>query len=283
MNSTSILEQFVIKGKGVTAQGKVLSIIIIIITAIALLGLVAYFGITASVPSIAGTGSSLLTENPELNLVRRFEQVAASSEGFVSEYPNPELVFASRFGPNWVVNPELNLLQGYAGSVEPVSLYPNPELMFAQKFAKNWVVNPEMNLVHRFAGSSAPITQYPNPELMLAAKFAAASAPVTQYGNPELMVAGRYAVSSVLVTQYPNPELMLANKLAAARAPVTQYQNPELALAQRYAVEVGAGFTQWVLNPELSIVQRFMQDAYNGTFLATNPEIKVHLQYVNGG
>lgn len=240
MNSTSILEQIVVKGKGVTVQGRVLSMIIII-TAIALLGLVAYFGITASVPSIAGGGSSPLSENPELNLVRRFEQVAAGSTMIVSEYPNPELIFASRFGPNWVVNPELNLAQTYAGSVEPVSLYPNPELMFAQKFAKNWVVNPELNLIHRFAGSSAPLTQYPNPELMLVEKFASAS------------------------------------------APVAQYLNPELAFAQRYAVIEGAGSTQLVVNPELNIVQRFDQDAYDGAFLATNPEIKVHLQYVNGG
>jgi hypothetical protein len=76
---------------------------------------------------------------------------------------------------------------------------------------------------------------------------------------------------------------MLTNKLAAARAPVTQYQNPELALAQRYAVDMGAGSTQRVLNPELSIVQRFVQKIYDGTFLAANPEIKVHIQYVNGG
>jgi hypothetical protein len=244
MNSTSFLDQFVVKGKGVTLQGKVLSIIIIIITAIALLGLAAYFGITASVPSIAGAGSSLISENPELivaqryvaevaargetlfeiknpelNLIRRFEQVAAF-ESAISEYPNPELVLASRFGPNWVVNPELNLAQRYAGSVEPVSLYPNPELMFAQKFVKNWVVNPELNLAYRFAGSSAPVTQYPNPEL---------------------------------------------------------------ALAQRYAVEGGTGSTQWVVNPELSIAQRFGQETYDGSFLATNPEIKIHLQYVNGG
>jgi hypothetical protein len=250
MNSTSFLDQFVVKGKGVRVQGWVLSTIIIIITAIALLGLVAYFGITASVPSIAGAGSSLISEspelivaqryvaevaargetlfeikNPELNLIRRFEQVAVASEGIVSEYPNPELIFASRFGPNWVVNPELNLAQTYAGSVEPVSLYPNPELMFA----------------------------------------------------------GRYEVSSAPVTQYPNPELMLAEKFVAASAPVTQYLNPELAFAQRYAVVVGAGSTQWVVNPELSIVTRFAQEAYDGSFLATNPEIKVHLQYVNGG
>ena len=57
MNSTSILEQFIVKGKGVTVKGRVLSVIIIIITAIALLGLVAYFGITASAPSIAGAGA----------------------------------------------------------------------------------------------------------------------------------------------------------------------------------------------------------------------------------
>ena len=148
MNSTSFLDQFVVKGKGVTVQGKVLSIIIIIITAIALLGLVAYFGITASVPSVAGAVSVLISENPEFNLVRRYEQVAAASEGIVSEYPNPELIFASRFGPNWVVNPELSLAQGYAGSVEPVSLYPNPELMLAKTLA----------------AASAPVTQYLNPE-----------------------------------------------------------------------------------------------------------------------
>jgi hypothetical protein len=176
--------------------------------------------VISSVPSFAGAGSSPLSENPELNLVRRFEQVAAGATMIVSEYPNPELIFASRFGPNWVVNPELNLAQTYAGSVEPVSLYPNPELTFAQKFTKNWVVNPELNLTHRYAGSSAPVTQYPNPELML---------------------------------------------------------------AQRYAVAGGAGSTQWVVNPELSIVQRFVQEAYDGSFLVTNPEIKVHLQYVNGG
>jgi hypothetical protein len=93
----------------------------------------------------------------------------------------------------------------------------------------------------------------------------------------------RYAASSAPVTQYPNPELMLAKKFAAASAPVTQYLNPELARAQRYAIEVGASSTQWVANPELSIVQRFAQDAYDSLFLATNPEIKVHLQYVNGG
>lgn len=220
MNGTSNLEQFVVKGKGVMVQGRLLSIIIIIITAIALLGLVAYYVITASGPSITGAGSTLLSENPELNLVRQFEQIAESSEGIVSEYPNPELIFASRFGPNWVANPELSLAQRYAGSVEPVSLYPNPELIFAQKFTKNWVVSPELNLVHRFAGASAPITQYPNPEL---------------------------------------------------------------AFAQRYAVETGAGSTQWVVNPELSIAQRFSQETYDGSFLTTNPEIKVHLQYVNGG
>ena len=93
----------------------------------------------------------------------------------------------------------------------------------------------------------------------------------------------RFAGSSAPVTQYPNPELMLAKKFAAANAPVTQYSNPELALAQRHSVESRVGFTQWVVNPELSIVQRFAQEAYDGSFLATNPEIKVHLQYANGG
>jgi len=53
---------------------------------------------------------------------------------------------------------------------------------------------------------------------------------------------------------------MLVEKFAAAGAPVTLYAKPELALAQRFA-----------------------QEAYDGSFLATNPEIKVHLQYVNGG
>ena len=76
---------------------------------------------------------------------------------------------------------------------------------------------------------------------------------------------------------------MLAQRIIAVSEPVSQYPNPELALAQRNAVEVGAGSTQWVVNPELSIVQRFGQETHDGSFLATNPEIKVHLQYVNGG
>jgi len=119
-----------------------------------------------------------------------------------------------------------------------------------------------LNIIHRFAGSSALLTQYPNPELMLAENFAAASVPVTQY---------------------PNPELMLAQRPIAVSEPVSQYLNPELALAQRYAVEGRAGSTQWVVNPELSIVQRFAQGTYDSSFLAANPEIKAHLQYVNGG
>lgn len=101
--------------------------------------------------------------------------------------------------------------------------------------------------------------------------------------NPELNLAQKYAGSVEPVSLYPNPELMLAKKLAAASAPVTQYLNPELALAQRYAVEGGAGSTQCVVNPELSIVTRFTEEAYDGSFLVTNPEIKIHLQYVNGG
>ena len=97
MNSTSIFDQFVVKGKGVTVQGRVLSIIFIIITAIALLGLVAYFGITASVPSIAGAGSSLISESPELIVAQRYVAEVAARGETLFEIKNPELNLIRRF------------------------------------------------------------------------------------------------------------------------------------------------------------------------------------------
>ena len=99
MNSTSFFEQFVVNGKGVTVQGKVLSMILIIITAIALLGLVAYFGITASVPSIAGGGSSLISESPELIVAQRYAAAVAARGETLFEINNPELNLARRFEP----------------------------------------------------------------------------------------------------------------------------------------------------------------------------------------
>jgi hypothetical protein len=96
-------------------------------------------------------------------------------------------------------------------------------------------------------------------------------------------VASRFAESIVPVTQYPNPEILFVQKFSLGGEPVSQYPNPELTLAQRYSIERGAGSTQWVVNPEVIFAQKFSAPAYDSSFLSANPELKVHLQFINGG
>ena len=352
MNSISILEQFVVKGKGVSEHAKLISTIVVIIVAFALAGLIAYLIGSVGAPAIAGAGDFTISQNPELlvaqryaadvaargetlfeiqnpelNLVMRLQE-AGVSEGIVSDYPNPEVFFASRFAPDWVENPELNLLSWYENYFEQVSLYKNPELMVAgryagsapaeagltieQKYAVMGVevgkplsiyANPELGVARRFAGAFEPVSYSSNPELMVAERFAQAKEasagltieqkyavmgveigkPLSIYANPELGVASRFAAAFEPVSYSSNPELMVAERFAGISEPVSLYPNPELTLAQRYAVETGAGSQGWVLNPELALVQRYAVELDNSAFLETNPEIKQHLRFIQGG
>jgi hypothetical protein len=290
MNSISILEQFVVKGKGVSEHAKLISTIVVIIAAFALAGLIAYLVTGIGAPAIAGAGDFTISQNPELlvaqryaadvaahgetlfeiqnpelNLVMRLQE-AGVSEGIVSDYPNPEVFFASRFAPDWVENPELNLLSWYENYFEQVSLYKNPELMVAGRYAGSAPAEAGLTIEQKYAVMGVEIGK-----------------PLSIYANPELGVASRFAAAFEPVSYSSNPELMVAERFAGISEPVSLYPNPELTLAQRYAVETGAGSQGWVLNPELALVQRYAVELDNSAFLETNPEIKQHLRFIQGG
>ncbi len=89
MNSTSTLEQFVVKGKGVTVQGRVLSTIII--TTILFVGIIAYAAV-----------SSGLQGQRENALVSDNDPVYHLREGYASDKVAPQ------------INPIFFLKEGYA-------------------------------------------------------------------------------------------------------------------------------------------------------------------------
>ncbi len=140
MNSTSILEQFVVKGKDEKVQGRILSTIFVIITAIVLVAVAVFTVISASNSALGETASVGLSQNPELMVAERYAaDVAARGETLFE-----------------ITNPELNLVQRLEQAEIEISQYPNPELMLVQRAAPNWVTNPELKLVESLAESAPP-------------------------------------------------------------------------------------------------------------------------------
>ena len=103
------------------------------------------------------------------------------------------------------------------------------------------------------------------------------------------MVAGRYAVAAPVRAEIntfsANPELSVALRYAVA-APVGSETkifsaNPELMVAQCYTK--AAEGTILSNNPELILTQRHFKtrtSLIDREFMASNPEIKVHLHYL---
>ena len=331
MNSTSILEQFVVKGKGASAQKKSIFTILVIITAVAFTGLIVFLASGTGAQELGGSGGFSISgnpellvaqryaaeiaargetlfeiQNPELNLVMRLQDAGAAESG-ITEYPSPEVLFASRVGPDWIENPELNLLRWYKNYLGQISHYKNPELMVAGRYAAGSSTTSGLTIEQKYAvmgvEASQPVSVYANPELGVVSRFALVDGPVSFSDNPELMVAGRYAagtlpasgltieqkyaVMGVEISQpvsiYTNPEVQLAQRLAGMSEPVSLYPNPEVTLAQRFAEKFGAGSQGWAVNPELALAQRFAVQPYSAEFLSQNPEVRLHLQFVQGG
>jgi hypothetical protein len=256
---------------------------------------------------IAARGETLFEiQYPELNLVMRLQDAGAAETG-ISEYPSPEVLFASRVGPDWIENPELNLLRWYKNYLGQVSLYKNPELMVAGRYVGGSPVEAGLTIEQKYAvmgvDASQPASVYANPELGVVSRFASAEGPVSFSDNPELMVAGRYvggspveagltieqkyAVMGIEASQpvsiYANPEVQFAQRLAGISEPVSLYPNPELTLAQRFAEKFGAGSQGWAVNPELALARRFAVQPYSPEFLSQNPEVRLHLRFTQGG
>ena len=194
MNSTSILEQFVVKGKDEKVQGRILSTIFVIITAIVLVAVAVFTVISASNSALGETASVGLSPNPELMVAERYAADVAD---------RGETLFE-------ITNPELNLVQRLEQAEIEISQYPNPELMLVQRSAPNWVANPELKLVESLAESVPPKAVLmsderfdadiaASSELTIDQKYAVmgveVSAPASIYANPELSVAGRFAES----------------------------------------------------------------------------------------
>jgi len=117
---------------------------------------------------------------------------------------------------------------------------------------------------------------------MVARRYAAGTLPASG-----LTIEQKYAVMGVEISQpvsiYTNPEVQLAQRLAGMSEPVSLYPNPEVTLAQRFAEKFGAGSQGWAVNPELALAQRFAVQPYSAEFLSQNPEVRLHLQFVQGG
>ena len=118
MNSTSILEQFVTKGKGVTMQGRVLSIIII--TIILMVGVIVYAALSSDMLAL---GANTLASD--------IDPVYHLREGYASEIvvPQADPVFFLREGyAAWdesvQIDPVFHLREGYAAWDDAVQIDP---------------------------------------------------------------------------------------------------------------------------------------------------------------
>ena len=96
MNNTTILDQLIFKGKGVTLQRWLLPVIIVIITVIALIGLNASLDISISFPTGKGDSGISVSEYPEMQVAEQYAADVAERGETLFEIENPDLNFFLR-------------------------------------------------------------------------------------------------------------------------------------------------------------------------------------------
>ncbi len=224
MNSTSILEQFVVKGKGASAQKKSIFTILVIITAVAFTGLIVFLASGTGAQELGGSGGFSISGNPELLVAQRYAAEIAARGETLFEIQNPELNLVMR-------------LQDAGAAESGITEYPSPEVLFASRVGPDWIENPELNLLRWYKNYLGQISHYKNPELMVAGRYAAGSS--TTSG---LTIEQKYAVMGV--EDQParfglrQPRTGSCRPLRCSDGPVSYSQNPELMAAERFAREV---------------------------------------------
>lgn len=220
MNSTSILNQFNLKGKdGKFFQGKVAPIIITLFAIVALISAAIVF-MTAGMKVTGEAKAVVYAANPELSIVERFKVNEVALEAV-----SPEVLQARRYtitsvqkpiDATQLVNPEVLQARRYTiiPAQQPVSARP---VDWEGLQVRRYVVTSVLE-----GNDSTPSIDF---ETLSARKYAIVSLPrpaaFTEPVNWEALQARRYTITAVMrdqtVSLVTNPELMVAGRYTAQK------------------------------------------------------------------
>jgi hypothetical protein len=176
MNMTrNFIDLFVLRGKDGSLHHLRIASLVILTLAATLLALGAYRSISAGLNTNPATGTTLLSENPELVLARRSAGIPLEEPEMGTLAVNPELKYANRYREAatqpmnarfMASNPELGLHQRFIYLSEQATgiafQHENPEVKLHQRRVEKTresqameflATNPEINTVHRYEES----------------------------------------------------------------------------------------------------------------------------------